>query len=210
MSNKHDHNSCQLMICQSTNWLIASDSCLWRTLGRNGRIVFLLEMLISGKNCSIYTFLKCSEESIRTSQLHYSTILDVLSYLPTLNHMHTFSCTHAYSQTHTHTLYAITCRCSRRHTHRSCLKRDDISPSLGLVACALRTPDANWKQEADVSTEVSKSCHSEYLSSKIQSSMLPWPQFPLPQRHHSQDWETPYYIQLFMCSVAWERASFTS
>lgn len=64
----------------------------------------------------------------------------------------------------------------QQQTHTSLMsQRDDISPSLGLVARALRTPDANWKQEADISTEVSKSCHSEYLSSKIQSSDRSFP-----------------------------------
>lgn len=81
--------------------------------------------------------------------------------------------THIVLQSHTDAL---------ADTHTSLMSRivrDEISPSVGLVACPLRTEDANWKQEAGVFTKVSKSCRSEYLSAKIWSSMMPWPHFLL-------------------------------
>ena len=119
-----------------------------------------------------------------SSQTLNHTYTDIFIY--TL-HMHIHTHTHTHEHTmHAHILSAITYRCSCRHTHRSCLRCDDISLSVGLVARALRTPDANWKQEAGVSTEVSKSCHSEYVSSKIQSSMLPDHSFLLPHCHNSK------------------------
>ncbi|MEQ2173368.1 hypothetical protein GOODEAATRI_031451 [Goodea atripinnis] len=58
--------------------------------------------------------------------------------------------------------------------------------NLALSICPFGSLDANWKQEAGVSTEVSKSCHCKYLSGLIRSFLQARPQFPLLRRHQSK------------------------